>query len=45
LDKLGSANDIDGPEVFLFREGDYGSSYSGIRRVLSNPITGLQPGQ
>ena len=39
LDEFGTANDIDGPEAFLFREGDYGSPYSGIRGVLNNPIT------
>jgi len=42
MDKLGSADDIDGPEPFLFREYDYGSPHSGIRSVLNNPITGLQ---
>jgi hypothetical protein len=42
MDKLGSADDIDGPEALLFREYDDGSPYSGIRGVLNNPITGLQ---
>jgi hypothetical protein len=39
LDEVGTANDIDGPDAFLFGKGDYGSPHSGIRGVLNNPIT------
>src|ERR1700680_3037044 len=42
VDKLGSADDIDGPEALLFCEYDYGSPDPGICGVLNNPITGLQ---
>ncbi len=34
MDKLGSADDIDGPEVLLFREYDYGSKRNELRPLF-----------
>src|SRR5258706_1947823 len=42
MDQLGSANDIDGPNAFLFREDDDGSPYCGICGVLNDPIASFQ---